>query len=142
MQEALKAYAAVAKETASPRDLEAILLLKAASKLQSVYEGWCDRRQGLGDALSYNRRLWVIFLDAVCSDDSVLPAPVRQNIANLGIFVMNETVSLMVDPRPDNLVPLININRGLAIGLRGKALRRFRLPALRSGASTAAVILC
>ena len=34
---------------------------------------------------------------------------------------MNETVSLMIDPRPDSLVPLININRGIAAGLRGKS---------------------
>jgi flagellar protein FlaF len=113
MHEAHKAYAAVARETASPRELEASLLLKAAAKLQSVYEGW--------DALTYNRRLWVIFLDAVYSDDNPLPIPVRQNIANLGVFVMNETVSLMIDPQPANLMSLININRGLAAGLRAKS---------------------
>lgn len=121
MHEALKAYAAVAKETASPRDLEASLLLKAASKLQSVYERWNDQAHGLGDALAYNRRLWVIFMDAVCTNDNPLPVSVRQNIANLGIFVMNETNALINNPRPDNLLPLININRGLATGLRGKA---------------------
>jgi flagellar biosynthesis activator protein FlaF len=121
MREALKAYAAVAKETASPRDLEASLLLKAASKLQNAYEGWSGGQQALDDALAYNRRLWVIFLDSVCSDDSVLPVPVRQNIANLGIFVMNETISLMTNPQQNNLLPLININRGIATGLRGKA---------------------
>jgi flagellar protein FlaF len=121
MREAHKAYAAVARETASPRELEASLLLKAASKLQSVHEGWTERRAVLGEALTYNRRLWVFFLDAVCSADNQLPVLVRQNIANLGIFVINETVSLMIDPQPHNLVPLININRGLAAGLRGKS---------------------
>jgi flagellar protein FlaF len=100
--------------------LEASLLLKAASKLQSAYEGWNGGQQSLGDALNYNRHLWVVFLDSVCSEDSVLPAPLRQNIANLGIFVMNETVAMMTNPRQDNLLPLININRGIATGLRGK----------------------
>ncbi len=121
MREAHKAYAAVARETASPRELEASLLLKAAAKLQSVHEGRGRTRQALDDALMYNRRLWVIFLDAVCSNENLLPVLVRQNIANLGIFVMNETVSLMIDPQPDSLVPLININRGIAAGLRGKS---------------------
>lgn len=120
MHEALKAYATVAKETASPRELEASLLLKAASKLQSVREGWGDRPQGLNDALLYNRRLWIIFLDAVCSNHNLLPVETRRNIANLGMFVMQETFSLMTNPRPNNLVPLIDINRGLAAGLRGK----------------------
>jgi flagellar biosynthesis activator protein FlaF len=120
MHQAIKAYAAVAKETASPRDLEAALLLKAASKLQSVHESWSDRPKGLNEALIYNRRLWTIFLDSVCSDDNPLPVETRQNIANLGVYVMKETVTLMADPKPSQLVPLININRGLAAGLRGK----------------------
>ena len=120
MRQAVKAYASVAKETASPRELEASLLLKAASKLKFVYDGWNEGAQGLGDALLFNRRLWTIFLDSVTSNDNPLPVETRQNIANLGIFIMNETFSLLSDPRPANLLPLININRGIATGLRGK----------------------
>jgi flagellar protein FlaF len=63
----------------------------------------------------------VVFLDSVCSNDNQLPTAVRQNIANLGVFVMNETVSITLNPNPANLVPLININRRLAAGLRGKS---------------------
>jgi hypothetical protein len=29
-----------------------------------------------------------VFIDAVTSDDNKLPVPVRQNIANLGVFVL------------------------------------------------------
>jgi flagellar biosynthesis activator protein FlaF len=119
--QATKAYAAVAKEIASPRDLESLLLLKAAHKLQSVYDGWTDQPHGLDDAVLYNRRLWTVFLDSVCDDSSALPAELRQNIANIGIFVMTETFSLMTDPKASLLVPLININRELAAGLRGNA---------------------
>jgi flagellar protein FlaF len=119
--QAIKAYAAAAKETASPRDLESLLLLKAAFKLQSVYDGWTDQPHGLDDAVLYNRRLWTVFLDSVCDQTSSLPVSVRQNIANLGIFVMAETFSLMTNPQPALLVPLININRELAAGLRGNA---------------------
>ncbi len=117
--QATKAYAAVAKETASPRDLESLLLLKAAFKLQSVFDGWTDQPHGLDDAVLYNRRLWTVFLDSVCDEGSQLPVPVRQNIANIGIFVMSETFTLMTNPQPAMLVPLININRELAAGLRG-----------------------
>ena len=85
------------------------------------YEGWSDKHRTLDDALLYNRRLWVVFIDSVLSNDSHLPLEVRQNIANLGVFVMNETVSLMIDPQPANLMSLININRGLAAGLRAKS---------------------
>jgi flagellar protein FlaF len=119
--QAIKAYAAAAKETANPRDLESLLLLKAAYKLQSVYDGWTDRPHGLDEAVLYNRRLWTVFLDSVCDQTSALPVQIRQNIANIGIFVMTETFSLMANPQPQQLVPLININRELAAGLRGNA---------------------
>ena len=119
--QAIKAYAAVAKETANPRDLESLLLLKAAHKLQSVYDGWTDQPHGLDDAVLYNRRLWMVFLDSVCDETSALPVQIRQNIANIGVFVMSETFSLMTNPQPQLLVPLININRELAAGLRGNA---------------------
>jgi len=122
MNYASKAYAKVAKETASPRDLEASLLLKAAAKLQEVQESWTDKKPaGLDEALIYNRRLWTVFIDAVVRDDNKLPKQVCQNLTALGMRVMADTFSLMTKPKPENLVTLININRGIAAGLRGKA---------------------
>ena len=120
MRSAAKAYGKVANKVASPRELESDLLLTAASRLQMVRDGWDKTKPQLDDALLYNRQLWMIFIDSITSRDNPLPAEIRQNIANLGIFVMNETVSLMIDPQPDQLLPLININRGLAAGLRTK----------------------
>jgi flagellar biosynthesis repressor protein FlbT len=121
MHYASKVYAKTAKETASPRQLEANLLLKAAAQLQAVYESWREKPTGLHEAVAYNRRLWTVFVEAVTSDDNRLPVTVRQNIANLGIFVMGETFSLMTKPQPDHLESLIKINRGIAAGLRDKA---------------------
>ena len=62
MQNAAQAYGAVAKQIANPRELEADLLLKAASQLQAVYDGWDRKRSDLDLALRYNRKLWTIFL--------------------------------------------------------------------------------
>jgi flagellar biosynthesis activator protein FlaF len=118
MHYASRAYAQTAKEVASPRQLEANLLLKAAAKLQAVHESWREKPIGLNEALTYNRRLWTVFIDAVIDDGNRLPLAVRQNIANIGIFVMGETFSLMTTPKPEHLVSLININRGIAAGLR------------------------
>ena len=62
-----------------------------------------------------------MFIDSVMSDDNKLPAQLRQNLANLGAFVMGETFSLMTKPKPEHVKSLIRINRGIAAGLRGKA---------------------
>jgi flagellar protein FlaF len=117
MQNAAHAYGKVAKQTASDRELEADLLLKAASRLQAIHDAWDSKKADLDEALLYNRKLWSIFMTDVTGQDHPLPAAVRQNVANLGIFVMNQTLSLTADPRREQLDPLININRELAAGL-------------------------
>jgi flagellar protein FlaF len=121
MHYASNAYAKAAMETASPRALEANLLLQAAAKLQAVHDSWRDKPPGLNDALLYNRRLWTVFLDAVMSESNRLPVAVRENVMRLGVYVMAETFSLMTNPKPDHLTSIIKINRGIAASLRDKA---------------------
>jgi len=122
--QAVSAYAKAAIETASPRQLEAALLLKAAAKLQAALESWSAKPPDLSEALLYNRRLWIVFIDAVIRDDNRLPTPVRQNIMNLGAFVLAETFSLMTEPKPEHLANIIRINRRIASGLREKPTAR------------------
>jgi flagellar protein FlaF len=121
MQSAAQAYGAVARQIANPRELEADLLLKAASQMQAVYDGWDRKRSELDLALRYNRKLWSIFLTSMSSPEHALPAAIRQNVANLGLFVMNQTFAMMSNPRRESLGSLININRELAAGLLGRA---------------------
>jgi flagellar protein FlbT len=121
MHYASRAYAKTAKETASPRNLEATLLLNAAAKLQAVHDSWHDKPKGLDNALMYNRRLWTVFIDAVVRNDNKLPAQIRSNLTKIGAFVMGETFALMTKPQPKHLQTIIKINRRIAAGLGGKA---------------------
>lgn len=118
-QSAAAAYSQTTKATVQPRDLEAHLLMKSASQLQTIHDNWDDLKETLDDALLYNRRLWGVFLDAVTAEDSPLPKPVAQNIANLGFFVFNHTLQVQLKPDADKLRSLISINREIAAGLRG-----------------------
>lgn len=118
MRQAAATYGKISNQTTNQRELEASLLLKAASRLQAVCDGW-DRKKGdLGDALHYNRRLWTILLASVTQEDNRLPRHVRENVANLGLFVFQHSISVIADPRPENLGCLVNINRQLAAGLQ------------------------
>ena len=121
MNYAAKAYAKTAKETATPRELEASLLLKAAAKLQAVEDAWPQKPTEFKDAILYNRRLWTVFLDSVLRDDNPLPKPLRNNIKNLAMFVMNETFAAMTKPTLNQIRAMIKVNRGIAAGLRSKA---------------------
>ncbi len=120
MQNAAQAYSSIARKTGNPRELEADLLLEAAARLQAVRESWDKKRPELDAALINNRRLWTIFVTSATNAENPLPAGIRQNIANLGLFVFQQTMRVLVDPKPDNLVSLININRELAAGLRAR----------------------
>jgi flagellar protein FlaF len=115
------AYQQVGKQTVTPRLLEANLLSRAAGQMQRVRDEWETARLDLGAALTFNRKLWTVFLGSATGTESQLPVAIRQNIANLGLFVMKHTIAIQADPQPHKLTVLININREIAAGLRERA---------------------
>jgi flagellar protein FlaF len=95
--------------------------LFAAQQLAAVRDSWDAKKFDLGPALLNNRKLWSVLMASVTRPENPLPAQLRQNVANIGIFVMKQTVEMMDDPKPEKLGSLININRELAAGLLGRA---------------------
>ena len=120
MSNAAQAYARTSQTTSSPREIEAQALLKAARQLQDVQANWAGPDKNMHNALMFNRRLWTIFMSAVETNDNPQPMEVRQNIANIGVFVMKQTIDMQMDPDPAKLSSLIDINRNLAAGLSGR----------------------
>ena len=124
MQNAHKAHAAyneTAKVTKAPRQLEASLLLKAASQLQEIHDSWPGETDTLQDVLHYNRRLWTVFVGAVAEEDNPLPLEIRNNVASLGVFIFKHSLEVQENPTPEKLLPLININKEIAAGLHAAA---------------------
>jgi flagellar protein FlaF len=121
MQSAAQAYSKVATQTCSPRELEADLLLRSAAQLQAIVDKWDGTKsKAYHAALTYNRKLWVILVSAVTSPDNPLPVEARQNVANLGLFIFNETIELTAAPVREKFEALVNINRQVAAGLLGQ----------------------
>jgi flagellar biosynthesis activator protein FlaF len=120
MKQAAQIYGNVARQISDPRELEANLLLDAASRLQQVRDTWGSKDGNLDRALSYNRKLWTLFATSVTSSENPLSVEIRQNVANLALFVFKHTLAILADPRPESLGSLININREIAAGLRGQ----------------------
>ena len=121
MSHAAQAYARTSQATAHPREIEAQALLMAARKLQDVQANWAGPDKNMHKALLFNRRLWTIFLSAAETNDNPQPVEVRQNIANIGFFVMQRTIDMQMNPDPSKLKSLIEINCNIAAGLAGKA---------------------
>jgi flagellar protein FlaF len=120
MSHAAQAYARTSQTTASPREIEAQALLKAARQLQDVQVNWKGPDRNLHKALMFNRRLWAIFLTEAEANENPNSLEVRQNIANIGIFVLKQTIEMQMDPHPAKLKSLIDINCNIAAGLSGR----------------------
>ncbi|WP_394699191.1 flagellar biosynthesis regulator FlaF [uncultured Cohaesibacter sp.] len=71
--------------------------------------------------MTFNRNIWTFIVGELLDDDHELPAEIRQNIVNLGIFTFNQTLRIISDPRNSGVDTLININRNIAEGLRNKS---------------------
>jgi flagellar protein FlaF len=121
MHNPTQAYARTAQQTLSGRDLEAHVLLKSAARLQGIRDDWDSRRGELEEALLANRKIWTVFVSSMSAEDCPLPAVVRSNIINLGMFIFNRTIQLTVSAEAKHLNALIDINRHIASGLRGNA---------------------
>jgi flagellar protein FlaF len=115
------AYARTAQVAVGGRELEALLLMKAATRLQGIRDAWDGPGPALDEALSYNRKLWTVLVASATGPDNPLPVPIKQNIANLGLFVFKQTVSAMAEPAPQKLGVLVTINREIAAGLRASS---------------------
>jgi flagellar protein FlaF len=59
-------------------------------------------------------------MSAVEENDNPQPLEVRQNIANIGVFVLKRTIEIQMDPDPAKLKSLIDINCNIAAGLSGR----------------------
>jgi len=121
MSNAAQAYARTSHATGTAREIEAQALLKAAKQLRDVQANWKGPDTNMHKALLFNRRLWSIFISAAESNENPQPLEIRQNIANIGVFVIKQTVEMQMNPDPSKLEPLIDINCHLAAGLAGKA---------------------
>ncbi len=124
MQRPHDAYNQTAKMVvADPREFDASILLKAASRFQRLRDNWEDGdRKELAEALLYNRKIWTVYATSAAELDHPLPREIKQNIANLAIFIFNRTLEIQVKPEARLLDALININRQIAAGLLQKPL--------------------
>ena len=117
MRNGALAYQQVAQTTATPRDLEAQLLLRAAARLSLCREAETLDKRAVRDALQFNRKLWTVFLSAVNRPENPLPNETKANVRSLAAFVLDRTIKLEIKPEPAKLDELITINRQIAGGL-------------------------
>lgn len=119
------AYASASKiAPRDPREFEATILTRAAGQLQRIRDNWTNETSAaLYDALLYNRRIWTVFASSAAENEHPLPREIKQNIANLAVFIFKRTneIEAASEPQPQLLDSLIMINREIAAGLYSRA---------------------
>jgi flagellar protein FlaF len=117
----LAAYRTVQKITSSGRELEAVVLSRAAQKLAEVKNNWDapDLDGRLDEALRYNQQIWSIFQGELLKENNPLPRQLRADILSLSAFIDRRVFEVMTSPDPEKLNVIININLNIAEGLRG-----------------------
>lgn len=114
-----QAYQRTQQTTANPRELEASLLIKAAARLQSVRDDAAASRADLDEAVTFNRKLWTILATSATRGDNPLPSEIKNNVANLAVFIFSHSMKILSEPTPERISTLISINANIAAGLRG-----------------------
>jgi flagellar protein FlaF len=115
----LAAYRTVQKITSSGREIEALVLTRAAQKLAEVQNNWDapDRDDILDEALRYNQQIWSIFQGELLKEDNPLPRQLREDILSLSVFIDKRIFEVMNSPDPEKLNVIVNINLNIAAGL-------------------------
>lgn len=123
LQNAVKSYQSVDKETMSGRETEARVLTQGALKLIDCQKNWDapDRNRRLDVALKYNQRIWSIFQVEMAKSENPLPANIKQNVLLLSRYIDKCIFEAMAFPAPEKLNMVIKINQNIAAGLRGSA---------------------
>ncbi len=117
---AASAYARVATTTASPRDIEAQTLLKAANKLQDAVNNADPFSEQTNAGADVQPQALDHLPERGDARHNPQPLDVRQKIANISVFVLSQTAALQMRPQLDHFRPLIEINRNIAAGLSGR----------------------
>lgn len=116
-----KTYENAERSGLSGRKLEASALTRAALQLKKCLNQWEDGsdHEALVQALKHNQRLWSVFQAELSRPDNPLPAPLKEQLLSLSLYIDKNTFHLMAFPDPEKLEAIIKINMNIAAGLKG-----------------------
>lgn len=121
MSNPLDAYKKVEQSTLSGRELEALVLQKAAKVLKECQNSWNepDFFKILTEAIKYNQTIWTLLQGELANPENPLPKKIREDLLSLSAFIDKRSMEIIAFPSPEKLNILIDINLNISAGLRG-----------------------
>ena len=130
-QNATNVYATMQKDGLTGRALEAQVLTRAASMLKECQNHWNE--EGHDDrfdaAVRFNQKVWTFFQAELTDPENPLPMEIKENVLSLSIFIDRRLIEVLINPLPEPLTAIININQNIAAGLMSKPTAEVDLPA-------------
>ncbi len=127
-QPTLNAYQQAQRLAITPSAAEAASLSRAAVLLDKA-KGAIGTKGAIGKtagddfaayaaALSFNQKFWTVLQADLTANGNGLADELKNDLLNLSVFIDQQTVKALADPKPEHLDVLIEINRNIALGLR------------------------
>jgi len=114
----LNAYKKIGILTETPRETEARVLTQGAVKLRQCLDNFEEGMSlKLYDALIYNQKIWSVFQTDLSRETNPQPPEIKKNLLTLSNFIHSQIRSAMIEPSPEKLNSIININITIAKGL-------------------------
>jgi flagellar protein FlaF len=107
------------KDGLTGRALEAQVLNRAANLLKECQNNWGEdaQKDRLDAAVRFNQKVWTFFQAELTDPDNPLPKEIKENILNLSVFIDRRLIEILLNPMPEQLTAIININQNIAAGL-------------------------
>jgi len=112
----LRAYKAATERVENPRETEYRLFGEVTRAL--IEASATDDIQTRAIALDWNRRLWTALASDCARQNNSLEPAVRAQIISLSLWVTRHTSAVM--RKTETIQPLIDVNRSIMEGLRGR----------------------
>ena len=118
----LNSYTTMQKDGLTGRALEAQVLTRAANMLKECQNRWSEEgHEGrLDAAVRFNQKVWTFFQTELSEPENPLPKEIRENLLSLSIFIDSQLIDVLINPAPELLTSVININVNIAAGLMDK----------------------
>ena len=115
-------YSTMQKDGLSGRALEAQVLTRSANMLKECQNRWGEEghESRLDTAVRFNQKVWTFFQTELSEPENPLPKEIRENLLNLSIFIDSRLIDVLINPAPELLSAVININVNIAAGLMDK----------------------
>lgn len=122
-KQALKAYENAQKTAIQLKELERLAIARTTHKMTNARDNFTQDKQSYDkyvNALKFNQKLWTLIQINIAENPTSGTASLRESLLKLSFFIDKQTMTALRNPDPNNLTPLIEINKSISGGLHGQ----------------------